>query len=459
MNERDRKSALLENTFLIFSIIIPLIVFSLLVQIWNLDLRVPYFGGHGDGMSVINVVNSVLNGEKVFWGEGILNWLFIIVVASQTKSAGFAYNIYVLVGFSLVSLCSYIATRKMGMDRLIALFVGLLYTFIPYHFMRAMQLNLFNYSYIPLSAFVFIEICASKHLNKIKIFILFTVIGLQSLYYSAFIFLLLVFTIFVFEKNKENFKLVLLSAMALSLGILLAYILPYMFEMSHLIRNGIDIIKAMGDVLDKKNQLTISAVGASRTVLELNDYGLRMWTLFAPVLYHRIPLFSSFSYQLYNDTYIHFDAYMTSLGIVGMSGLLISFASIFNRKASKEIKACGGYNIFIILLSMTNGFCLYIGVYFTTAIRCYNRTIVFIAFFSLVSIGFVLQQLINKQNENRMRKKCCYCLVLFLIVFGILDQTPSYLSKYCEIDENRPHDLLQTYEEYAEDYYAKYNMK
>ncbi|MFT3982351.1 MAG: hypothetical protein QM697_00475 [Lachnospiraceae bacterium] len=458
--------------YMIVSAGMPIIIFSLLVQIWNLDLTVPYFGGRGDGISNLWMIRNFIDGNGIYtysrlnspWGvvregmttDGLLNILLMYLLARITKSVGLTYNVFFIVSFSITSLSAYLVTKKLLNKRNIALLAGLLYTFLPYHFMRVMHINLMTYYYIPFIVYFLIKLCMGQQINKRYIFITFFINGTESLYYAAFTLLLLAFVFVIMKKNKYCLGNWLCSILAILLGVLLVYALPKVVEISN---NHISNQETVEGNTSEEGNMDFEEVGTNRTVAELNDYGLRIWALFSPVLYHRISELSEFTYQLYNDMSITYDAYMMSLGLLITVGLLYSMFSLAFRRGRNEAMVCGKLILFMLLLGMSYGVCILIGTYFTTAIRCYNRIIVYVAFASLISLSCLLRSIWDIKCINNKKNQSVFGgLLVFLMLFGIWDQTPSYLSTHVGIEEATPHNLLQIYEAYADQYYDEVNF-
>src|SRR6188474_1020876 len=96
-----------------------------------------------------------------------------------------------------------------------------------------------------------------------------------------------------------------------------------------------------------------------------------------------------------------------------------------------------------VLLGMIGGFGSLFALAITPQIRTYNRISVFIAFFSLIPIGLLIDTLLRKVQASQRRKVVLLLILGIALVIGILDQTgrsfkPNYVwtkSEYIKDEE------------------------
>lgn len=123
-----------------------------------------------------------------------------------------------------------------------------------------------------------------------------------------------------------------------------------------------------------------------------------------------------------------------SLGMIGSIGFLILVLWIFvipSRKLAFSDVALLDHlsmlNLSGILLSTVGGFGAIFSYLITSQLRGYDRTSIFIAFFSIAAF-FVILENMSRCHLQTKQKKMVFCILIMLVAFvGVLDQTsPSF---------------------------------
>jgi len=101
-----------------------------------------------------------------------------------------AYNLLYLSSFPLAALGGYLLAFHLVRDRLAALLAGFIFAFSPYHFSRAMQVNIFSIQWIPFYCLFLIKLRERpgwRYALMAALFLLLT--ALCSWYYMVYLFL------------------------------------------------------------------------------------------------------------------------------------------------------------------------------------------------------------------------------------------------------------------------------
>src|SRR5215213_5338640 len=123
-----------------------------LFKIWDIPLRVP-FVYQRDGLAQLAEVKGIIeNGwyqynPRVGWpigydhhdfptGTDNLHYTVLKVLGWFSHDAVLVTNAYYLLSFVLVALSAYYVVRYLGVSRRFSFVAALLYTFLPYHFLR-----------------------------------------------------------------------------------------------------------------------------------------------------------------------------------------------------------------------------------------------------------------------------------------------------------------------------------
>lgn len=117
---------------------------------------------------------------------------------------------------------------------------------------------------------------------------------------------------------------------------------------------------------------------------------MKVCALFCPVQGHRIKALADFT-EYYSEVFNLTNENCTViLGIIMSIGLVLSLLGVFCKSLYKTdhelVKCMGQINIVIILIACQGGLAAYIGIFVTTAIRCFNRMSIFIALASLTVV-------------------------------------------------------------------------
>jgi hypothetical protein len=427
-----------------------LIFLILVMELWNVDLNVPFsYNGDGNlnGLCVKGIIDNgwFLYNKYVGMPTGLymqdfpfannLDCGLIKLISYITKNYGLTLNIFYLLTFPLTTLTSMLVFRQFKISYSSSIFGSLIYTFAPYHFLRGeVHLFLSTYYLVPLIIMVILWIYEDNTIifdrdGKLNIFnfkflisvFICVLMGSSSIYYTFFsCYFLMVSGILLFL-SRRNIWYLFVSILLVGLMTLFT------------------IINYLPVILYKLNMGPNLAV-TTRSPVEAEIYGLKMIQLFLPIIGHRIPFFSYIASKYASIAPLFNENYAVCLGIIGSVGFIFLLFWIFYRTIANNIKsikleqkfnALSVLNLSAFLLGTIGGFGSIFSYLVSPQIRGFNRISIFIAFFSIFMVVLLLDILRNRFKDGKCLKVLYHSFVILLLLGGIFDQTnqsimPSY---------------------------------
>jgi phosphoglycerol transferase len=411
-------------------------------KIWNVPLRVP-ISYNGDTLSLlaqiknIRITNSIYTSlnlgfpykqdlhDVIAPGE-VLNHFVIWCLSRFTNSDGLILNTFFFGTFLLVFLGGYLGSRILKISPLSATVTGILYAFLPYHFLRGPgHLYLANYSMVPVVVAIAIrQLMPSPLISHVPktmrpkewlgwgllpqtFLVLCTVLigSMMGMYYAAFGLVLITATGIVGAVAFASFDRlratgVLLITMTLAL---IVQILPVIFFQRQY-GNNLAVI--------------------SRSLAEIESYGLKITGLLTPVINHRIDALASFSQKA---TYVPLPSENTSaLGIVGAISIVCvigtAIIAALRGRQSKYLPLALTAG-FAIMLGTIGGVAQFVGQLGFTPLRAWNRISVVIAFVAFASLGLVIDDL---RKSSRKKRILTSVFIPLLLPLSIMDMSPRF---------------------------------
>lgn len=421
---------------------LTVIIFEAVVQIHNFKIPLRY---ENDVLSHSMVIKGIIDngwyainpylaspGRLEYYdypmGDNNLQLFIIKFISLFSSDWGFVYNFYFLLTFILTVNISLFIFRYFSISWAPSIAGSLLFTFLPYHFLRYEHLFLSGYYLIPVCTVIIywtlsgelaiVKPPLKKTLKNIRfnfkdkkaVFsVFFTLLmSAYNAYYAFFlIFFLAVAGLTAAVKDHELsplFSSAILS-IVITLGILINISPSIKYQITHG-RNSSALI---------------------RSPAETEYYGLKITQLLLPMEGHRIEKLSNRT-KAYNHNFPLVNENSTAtLGIVGSLGFLLLISWIFLGKLYSFDKQAGDFLGRFSLLTLSAILTFSVGglmsffVVFTNIdiFRSVNRVSIFIAFFSLLAIFYALDKLLRK-TENKTK---AYAIFAMISLLGILDQT------------------------------------
>lgn len=446
--------------------IVTLLVW-VIFKLWLKDFGIPFFY-NSDGIGALLTIKNISEGGDL-WNfinlnaphqipvllvDFILPAIVIKIISLFTNNIGIIANLFWLLTYVFTACITYLFLRRCRCHPVISCMGGIIYAFLPYHYFRTVHFWLMGCYVIPLGLWIIVDIlegqldsfkCVersgkppliSKQILKLVFFAM--IIGLNGIYYAVFTLIFMWIAILIKSIQKHTFRdiihgVILTSAMLLP--IIIFFIVPLLIY----------------------GATEANSLVEARTVYQMNFFSLQPFLMFLPIPEHRINSISNFTATIYDELSISGEGYMVNLGLVMVLGLIASLIYVFvykktTTKEARLIVDMGKMNIAAILIASTGGLSLFIGIFFTTVVRCFNRIIVFIALFSITCFCLVTQLIFTKLKIKR--KKIALVLLCGIItIVAILDQTTSAFATYTVYNINE-RKYERTYDENAAEYKA-----
>jgi phosphoglycerol transferase len=352
-----------------------------------------------------------------------LHFLLIKLLCLASPNYAVAFNLYYLIGFPLATLSALFVLRRFDVSYPSALIAGLLYTFLPYHFVRGQQhLFLAGYYIVPLSMMVALwlylgRIGAARESEarrepgeRWRWFGALTIAALQScagVYYAFFAcFLLLAAGVAAALDTRRWRPLTATCVLAVvtSAGVV-ANVTP--------------------SLLYWREHGSNPAV-AHRDPQDADIHGLKIGQLLLPDSQHRLDRFARVRQKYDRWPLADGEKQGASLGIIGAVGFLFLVGLLLRRRSRETqpsiLSALATFNVITVLLATIGGFGSLFNFLVSPQIRCYNRLSIFIALFSLSAVALLLDRLAEWWT-NQGRPKWQLAALLTLLTFvGIIDE-------------------------------------
>ncbi|MGH9803509.1 MAG: hypothetical protein ACRD82_24375, partial [Blastocatellia bacterium] len=163
----------------VLAVALTLLFVAFTLKLWQADLRVPLtyygeakynamlikgildFGWHVDNPAM--AAPDGLDLRDVPMMDNNLLFAMIKLIGLFTKNYGVVLNLFYLLTFPLVTVSAMFALRQFGVSTLSAIFASVLYSVLPYHFVRGQHhLFLSAYFLVPLSVMVVLWLAMGK---------------------------------------------------------------------------------------------------------------------------------------------------------------------------------------------------------------------------------------------------------------------------------------------------------
>lgn len=429
----------------VFASFLTILCVAFTLKLWQADWRVPltYYGeANYNGMLVKSVLDfgwhvdnpamaapGELNLRDVPMMDNNLLFALIKLIGLFTKDYGLALNLFYLLTFPLVTLSAMVALQQLGISQLSAILASVLYSVLPYHFVRGQHhLFLSAYFLVPLAVMVVLWLAMGKlslidavsrkfrfHWREPKLIasvVICLLVSASGTYYAFFTGFFLAIAACIAAISQRNWRgLVLPVAMiAIIFGGLMANLLP-----------SVLYLRQHGDTPIVR-----------RAAIDAELYSFRLSQLLLPVSGHRVALLAKLKAAFNQRQFINENDDAT-LGMIGLVGFLTLFGWLLIRKPELrhwETDGSGGLlsnlsvmNLAAILLATFGSLSALVALVITPKIRAYNRISIFIAFFSLLTVAWLLDRFAEKFVRSASRQLAFAICLLVVLAVGVFDQT------------------------------------
>lgn len=405
--------------------LLSLILAMTILQLWNSEwLQIPFAYG-GDSTFYCMIVKSIvttgwyLNDPSIGAPAGYcladfpmsenLNLGLIKIIALFSSNWFWILNVFYLITFPLCALSAFYVFSQLGLKYAFALTASLLFSLLPYHFMRGTEhVFLSAYYMVPFGVWLAVLTYQNKlhrASRRVTWGIVFACIalGFSGIYYAFFgcFFILVAGVIASFEKKRF---LPFINAGAVICVITASILINLSPTFIHQMKYG------------------TNHVVAKRGHQESEVYGLKIAQLLLPIDHDRIPSLSKIKKTYNRGGVLINENTMASLGAIGSLGFLILLGRLFyTRRENGMLDTLSQLTLAGILLATVGGFSSLFALFVTPSIRAYNRISVYLAFFAFAAFFCVLQKILQKKEWLPRSSWVASCILLL----GIFNQTSS----------------------------------
>lgn len=415
---------------------LALFIACLVLEVWNADLRVP-FDYSGDAAFTTAVVKNAVD-DGALWtndelgaprGEELYDFpvfagdnaqlAMVRAIGLVARDPIVALNLFYLLTFALAALTAYAVLRRLEVGLPAALAASVLYSLLPYHFLRGEDhLFLAAYWAVPLACFLVLTVLADAPLvtpirsrRTLAITAACLVIGSAAVYYAAFTLVLLAVAGVLTAAARRSVRPLVTTAV-LGGAIVVALVVNFAPAVVDRIREG-------------------SNPAVERFAFETEVFSLRPLQLVLPVPDHRIDLLADLT-ERYDRQVGVTEAAFAALGVVGSVGLAVLLATLLvaavrtGPPTGDPILRYAAVSAFVALLfGMTGGLAPVVSYLISPQLHAWNRISVFIAFFALLAVAVLV---------DRLRGPLVWAVAAALVIVGALDQTSGAMTpRYAEV--------------------------
>lgn len=361
----------------------------------------------------------------------------IRLFALVTPSAGAAVNLYYLVGFGLLVAVTHVVLRHLRLGAWAAAAVALLYTFLPYHFWHTED-HLYRSTYLtaPLAALVILRVLAwrTTFLRKPTE----PVGGWRGLRHA--LCWRTVASTAAMCVAIATFETMLIAFLSASLGLAALIVAVRRRDTGVLVATGgviavtaLTFALVMAPNLDFWWRNGTNSEVAKRSPVEQETYGLKISQLLLPSPDHRIGAVGAPARRATKGSRLYSEGGQ-NLGLVGAVGLVVAVFGLITgglRRRSDEAVSdpsllqehAGLLSLVLVLLSTVSGLAMLLSLAGFAQIRVWNRAVVLIAFFALLTVGLAIDRFLARARAPRgwHRRPVALLAVVGLVAFGIWD--------------------------------------
>jgi phosphoglycerol transferase len=442
-------------------------------RLWDANLRIPFVYNaenapplvYGpDGSYYLMLVKSMIEHGSYLTNPS-LGWPFSFQLYDNPESGdqlqlqaqhllgrvlgdpALTLNLYFLFTFVAVSLAAWFVLRRLGVSRLVAGVVGVLYSFLPYHFARGeAHVLLSGYFLVPIAVLLALRIWSReppftvdrddswrvqlRSRRSVVWLLACAALGCTGPYYAFFAALLIASAVVIDVVARRSLRTAASGAIAIA-AILLVLLLNLTPSFLYWAEHG-------------TNPVALNR-GPSQTEVD----GLRVSQLVLPRLEHRVEALAEL--QRKSDRFSPVPSergqqlgVIAALGLVGM--LLVTFGALVRKgrrgpddrgdqERLETITRCGVLTLVAVLFGAVSGFSLLVSGLGLREIRSWNRLSIFIGFLALIAVAFGLDWLVRRLPRWRGHAILAVLVCGAVLVVGVLDQTsPADIPDYRGIE-------------------------
>jgi phosphoglycerol transferase len=343
--------------------------------------------------------------------------LFQKITAASIGNIFAAFNIYIILSFYLAAFSMHWVLKKFNTPLPLSIALSIVFTFLPFHYLRIMHTNYVQYFYLPIIIYLMLKIWEKTPIffeefnGKLQVRInmgnvaKIGVIGFfatWNFYYTFFLTALaIVSTVSATFKNKS-------PAHAIS-GLIFTACLLAPFAASYY------------PYIDFNNEYTANELVAQRDPGQSIGAGLVIADLALPVNGHRIESLNEIR-DLYNKTTpLKLAAGASTVGAITTVGFLLLIIFSFIDAPTNKIKSLASLNLACLIIAVPGGLGSLFAYLVSPQIREYGRISIIICTLAIFVIALCWIELSKK---IKCADKVILILAPTILMLAIYDQIP-----------------------------------
>ena len=431
--------------------VLSLLLAAAVLGLWDADLAVPFQYSYDGNLNQMLVKSVLENGWyqqnpdlaapygmelydfPVVAGDN-LSILIVKFLGLFSSDSATVMNLFYLVTFPLIALSAYLAMRLLGLQRRTSVVCAVLYSLLPYRFERGeVHLWLAAYYAVPLGAFMALALLMDVPLftrrergrgvlrwaspRSLLVLAACAVVASAQVYFAVFTVVLVACAALLAVLTRRD------MTPAVGAAVVIAAI------------GAVTLIHHLPTVLYRAEHGNNPVI--ERIAEDTERFGLKVARLVVPVRGHRVGPLADLSRRYSEVDHIQLsEGPSQALGLAGTIGFvwLIWLALSATLGAGRAPpgplpRALATMTLVAVLVGTIGGVSSLIGHLVTAEIRSWARIVVFVAFFSLVGLGLLLERF------PRVRTGSIGLAVLAgVLVLGVLDQTNKrYIPDYQDV--------------------------
>jgi phosphoglycerol transferase len=439
------------------AVLLCLVFLTLTMKLWKADFHVPFSYGL-DSLFYSTVIKGTIENGWYLQNSSLgapgtanlhdfpipdgVNFLLIKLLSLIRSDYPWVLNVFYLLTFPLTTVFSMFVFREFKLSHFSSIVWSLLYTFTPFHFFPGMaHLFVATYYVVPLAAGVALWVCSGELLTArdndrtatprvnfrsrkfvLSIIACVLVSSVGFAYYAFFAcFFILVgaITAAVTYRNLRYCLPALVFTGVITAGLLINLAPNFIYFYRH-----------------GNPQV------AQRGLQDTETFGLKIAPMLLPIRDHRIPSLAKLT-ERYSAEAPSVASEMAPLGLIGSIGFLALLGWLLFGKEAGRVEGSRGLlnrlsvlNVAGVLLGVVGGFSSIFALIISAQIRSYHRISVFLAFFCLLGIALIIEE-VFRRRRNSIPAFLRYGALVLILVLGILDQTserfvPAYAQNKAE---------------------------
>lgn len=335
-----------------------------------------------------------------------------------------ALNLFFLLSFPLIAAVSFASFKALKINSWFSLSACLIYTFAPFHFLKAGHIFYTWYFVVPIffyiafKIFYFQKSSEGRQLHFKDIFVLSLLLLITSsfgVYYALFGTIVIIISGIAGTLSKRSFKNLTYSIAAITVITL-------------------GVIVNVSPSLIKNSAEGKNPEAVSRSIYGSEIYGFKIVQLLIPRPGHHFEPLSKVANFYNSSTPLVNENIASSIGITGSLGLLILAGVLIKSLSGRQVDTRLGLltliGIALVLFGTIGGLGSLFSLIVTSSIRGWNRISIFINYAAIAAFFIALQIFIDQRSKKWNYKIAFPTITFILIIFSLYDQT-TWACKSC----------------------------